>query len=142
MSLLEPKHVVIQGRNFILSKFPATAGREIVSKYPLSAIPKLGDYGVNEETMFKLMSYVAVDLGNNNIQTLITRQLIDQHTGDWETLIRVEKEMLTYNCSFFQNGEASTLLKGFAQKLPQSLTRILTDSLQQLSQTSKQPSES
>ena len=47
--LLHPKPVTIEcndgsSKEFILHKFPAIPGREIVSQYPLSAMPKLGDY--------------------------------------------------------------------------------------------------
>ena len=63
--MIEPKEITVETqkgekRVYILSKFPAVQGREIIAKYPLSAMPKLGDYAVNEETMLKLMAFVAV----------------------------------------------------------------------------------
>lgn len=137
---LEEKEVEIKGRKFILSKFPAIAGREIVAKYPLSSLPKVGDYAVNEETMLKLMSYVYVVLGEGHKQALNTRALVDAQCGDWETLIEVERQMIVYNCSFFQNGLISNFLRDSALKLPQLITKILTDSLRQLSPTEKPPS--
>lgn len=128
--LLEPKDFEVDGRKFIISKFPAVEGREIISKYPLSGIPKLGDYAVNEETMFKLMKYVAVKIGDSIIP-LSTRELINSHTGDWETLIKVEWEMLGYNSRFFRDGRLSTFLKDLSQKLPAWISKMLTDSLGQ-----------
>jgi hypothetical protein len=117
MGLLEPKIATINGKDFYLSKFPAVAGREIIAKYPLSGLPKLGDYKVNEETMLKLMNFVAVQKGDASIR-LSTPALIDNHVGDWETLARIEIAMLEYNCSFFQNGRVSTFLEDTAQKVP------------------------
>jgi hypothetical protein len=143
--LLEPKSVEFENpdgtkSSYILSKFPAVAGREIVVKYPLSGMPKLGDYAVNEETMLKLMAYVAVDTPNGPIQ-LSTRALVDNHVKSWETLGRIEIAMMEYNCSFFANGRVSTFFEGIAQKLPTWIQKTLTDSLRQLSERTKQPSK-
>lgn len=144
MPLLEPKEITIktqkgEDKTFIISKFPAVAGREIVAKYPLSAMPKLGEYQVNEETMLKLMAYVAVPRDSGEPLQLTTRALVDNHVPDWETLAKIEVEMMGYNCSFFGDGRASNLFEGIAQKLPALITKILTDSLQQLSAKNKQP---
>ena len=77
--MIEPKTVVIYGKEFILSKFPAIAGREIIAKYPLSGLPKIGDYALNEETMLKLMCYVAVNAGADVPLCLNTAALVDNH---------------------------------------------------------------
>lgn len=138
--LLQPLEKEIDGKVFVLSKFPAVAGREIVAKYPLSGMPKLGDYKVNEETMLKLMAYVGVTLDNGTVLPLSTRALVDNHVPSWETLAKLEWSMLEYNCSFFGNGRASTFFDGIAQKLPSMITSILTDLSLQLSAKSKQPS--
>jgi hypothetical protein len=137
--MIEPKEYELNGKNYLLSKFPAVAGREIICKYPLSGIPKLGDYGVNEETMLKLMSYVAVVLPGDVQLRLTTRALVDNHVGSWENLMRIEGAMLEYNCSFFQDGRVSDFLVGFAQKVPALISKMLTDSLRQSSPTEKQP---
>jgi hypothetical protein len=142
--MLQPKEVAIKcadgtEKTFVLSKFPAIAGREIVAKYPLSGMPKLGDYAVNEETMLKLMAYVGVPQTDGGVMKLTTRALVDNHVPDWEALGRIELAMMEYNVSFFANGRASSFFEGIAQKLPTLVTKILTDSLQQLSAKNKQP---
>jgi hypothetical protein len=128
-------------KTFILSKFPAIVGREIIAKYPLSGMPKLGDYSVNEETMFKLMNHVAIRGANGEPIRLSTRDLIDNHCESWEVLARVEFEMLKLNCSFFADGRASRFLEGFAQKALASVTKMLMGSLEQLSSLEKQRSK-
>jgi len=130
--MIEPKEIEVTDqagkvRRFILSKFPAVQGREIVAKYPLSAMPKLGDYAVNEETMLKLMAFVAIPRDGAEPLALTTRALIDNHCGDWETLARVEVAMMEYNVSFFGNGKGSTFLEAITQKAQQLLTKTLTD---------------
>lgn len=145
LDLLEPKTTEFelpggQKKSYVLSKFPAVQGREIICKYPLSGIPKLGDYAENEEIMLKLMAYVAVIDAKGNPIKLVTRELINNHITSFETLMRVEAAMLEYNCSFFLNGRVSSFLSAIAQKLPQKISEILTDSLAALSQQSKPPS--
>lgn len=137
--MIEPKDITIDGHNYILSKFPAIAGREIITKYPLSSVPKLGDYKVNEETMLKLMSYVGINV-NGAVIKLTTQSLIDNHVPNWEVLAKIEVAMLEYNVSFFQNGLISTFLDDLAQKLPAWILKTWTALQAQSSQKEKRRS--
>lgn len=137
--MIQPKEVAIgtqagESRPYILSKFPAIPGREIIAKYPLSSVPKLGDYAVNEETMLKLMSFVGVPREGKEPLMLTTRALVDNHVPDWETLARLEMAMLEYNCSFFGNGQASTFFEVIARKAQALISQTLTDLSAQSSQ--------
>jgi hypothetical protein len=125
-------------RKYVISKFPAIAGREIVSNYPLSALPKIGDYKSNEVTMLKLMSYVGVNMPNGTVLRLGTIELINNHVPDWETLAKVEVEMLRYNTSFFGRGEVSSFLVNLTQKYLISISPTLKALSVSLSQTIKQ----
>lgn len=143
MPLIQPKEVIIPDQSgvektFIISKFPAIQGREIIAKYPLSAMPKLGDYAVNEETMLKLMAFVAVPREGAEPLALTTKALVNNHCGDWEQLARVEVAMMEYNVSFFGNGKGLTFLEAITQKAQAYLSRTLTDLSAQLSQKEKQ----
>lgn len=145
--LLEPKELVLtdragKERTFILSKFPAIAGREIVTKYPVSNIPKIGEYQQSEEVMLKLMAFVAVPRDTGGELTLTTRALVDNHVGDWETLAKVEWAMLEYNCSFFGQGSNSDFLESLSKKAVTWITQTLTPLLERSSQAAKQASES
>jgi len=147
MNLLKPKRIEVttqdgETRAYFVSRFPAVQGREIIAKYPLSAMPKLGDYAVNEETMLKLMGYVAVPKPDDPDAPglcLTTRALVDNHVPDWEALARVEIAMMEYNVSFFGNGRASTFFAGFAKKAQAWISKTLTDSLGQSLPKTKQP---
>jgi hypothetical protein len=134
--LLEPKEIQIEEKFFTISKFPAVAGREIIAKYSTSAVPKVGDYTINEAMMFKMMNYCAVKVGSG-LQTLSTQALIDNHTGNWETLLKLEWAIMEYNCSFFQNGRISTFFDDIARKLPEWVSRMWTDLSARSSQTAK-----
>jgi len=137
--MIQPKEVTIEAQDgralvFVLSKFPAVQGREIIAKYPLSAVPKLGDYAVNEETMLKLMAFVAIPRDSGEPLRLSTRALVDNHVPDWETLARLEMAMLEYNCSFFGNGKGSTFFEAITKKAQAFLSQTLTDLSAQSSQ--------
>lgn len=143
--MLQPKEVTIETqagetRVYVLSKFPAVQGREIIAKYPISAMPKLGDYAVNEETMLKLMSFVAVPRETGEPLRLTTRALVDNHVPDWETLARIEMAMMEYNCSFFGNGQGSTFFEAIARKAQALITKTLMDLSEQSSRRDKQRS--
>lgn len=134
--MLEPKELVLKDasgkeRTFILSKFPAIAGREIITKYPVSNVPKIGEYQQSEEVMLKLMAFVSVQLPDGQAQALTTRGLVDNHTGDWETLAKLEWAMLEYNCSFFGKGLNSGSLESISQKAVTWITQTLMPLLEQ-----------
>ena len=130
--LLKPQEVVCTGldgetRTFVISRMPAVQGREIVAKYPMSMLPKVGDYAVNEETMLKLLSFVARKDDAGNLTQLTNRTLVDNHVSDWEMLFQVEKAMLSYNTSFFTKEKTSDFFGTIGQTLKAYLIQTLTD---------------
>ena len=130
-------------RVYILGTFPAVAGREIIAGYPLSGMPKLGDYKVNEEMMLKLMAHVGVMVeGRAEPLPLSTRALVDNHVPDWETLARIEMAMMERNCSFFRDGRALSFLQGIAQQAQGWISETLTRLSEQSSKAGKPPTKS
>jgi hypothetical protein len=124
--MLEPKD--LEGTKYVLSKFPATVGREILLQYPTSGMPKIGDYGTNEALMLKLMTYVGVRIdGRDEPLMLTTRQLVDNHIKDAETLMRIEWAMMSYNFAFFTNGKLSGILERAGSQAVTLIQKILTD---------------
>jgi len=137
--MIEPKEIEVNGKKFVISKFPAIAGREIIAKYIPSIMPKIGDYKVNEETMLKMMSYVGVVIeGKKEPLILSTQPLIDNHVKDWEMLGKLEMAIMEYNCSFFLSGRISNFFEDIAQKVPAWTIKTLT-ALSQLSSKVEKP---
>ena len=141
--MIQPKEVQIDGKTFIISKFPAIGGREIISQYMPSAMPKIGDYRLNEELMLKLMCYVAIPRDNGAVPLqLSTKDLVNNHvTSDfpYETCLKIEKAMMEYNCSFFQNGRISTFFEDSVLAPLRKITGTLMGLSERLSRTVKQP---
>lgn len=134
--LLHPQEITIKSqregdKKYIISAFPWSAGREIMTQYPITAIPKIGDYQSNAAVVAKMMCYVAVPQDSGPLR-LTTQGLCDNHIPDWECGARLEKEMIKYNASFFQNGEALNFFEAIAKRAPVLITKILTPLLEQL----------
>lgn len=141
MELLEPKEIVIDGSTYKIGKVPAVAGREIITKYPLSNIPRVGDYAVSEEIMLKLMSYVERVLPGGGTVRLMTKELVNNHVPSWETLVKLEAAALEHNCSFFHNGKSSAFFEKLGTLAQQKITEILTGLLQTSSHQEKRRSK-
>ena len=142
--MIEPKEIEVTSidgelKKYRISKIPAIPARAIVAKYVLGGIPKVGDYDTNHEQMLKLMGYVEAPSGDGWIK-LETESLINNHVPDFETLMRIEFKMLTYNTSFFQKGKISGFSKILMDKVESLGSSMLTDSLEKLLQANKQPS--
>jgi hypothetical protein len=125
---VQVKDVDGQEHTFIISRLPAVAGREILAKYPVSNIPKLGEYQASVEAMRLLLSFVAVELDSGQMR-LSTQALIDNHVPDGEALLRLEFAMLEYNTSFFGKGGPSGFFDGLIRKHLPLIIQTLMDSL-------------
>lgn len=143
MPLLEPKEIEVKTlagdmRKYTISKFPCIQGREIVAGYPITAMPQVSEYKANEAMMFKLMCYVAVEINSNTI-TLKTPELITNHVPDWETLAKIEIEMMRYNTSFLDRENLSRFFASISRNMLVKISPMLTRLLQQLQTRVKQP---
>lgn len=131
--ILEPKEFedgprARGGGLFVLSKFTAITGREIILQYPTSALPKVGDYNTNEELMLTVMKHVGVQLeGRDEPQMLTNRALVDNHVKSAEDLIRLEWAMMSYNFDFFGNGKLSGILDRVTMQAVALIQKTLTD---------------
>jgi hypothetical protein len=128
-----------KSKTFVLGRAPATAGREILFKYPTANIPKLGDYPASEDAMLKLLAYCAVVTDGGSQIRLTTKALIDNHVPDVEMLARLEFRMLQKNFGFFKTGLTSLFSGDISPKVQAWISSTLTVLSEQLSQTGKQP---
>lgn len=138
MDLIKPKEIELKDLDgdtikVTISRLPSTIGREIIAKYPLSGMPKVGDYGVNEETMLKMLSYVECEKKDGEKIRLQTKALIDSFIPDGVTLFKLEAEMLNYNTGFLDKMGKSNIIDQLKAKIPILAQKILMDFLKSLS---------
>lgn len=142
--LLQPKEVTLTSidgntKTYFISKIPAIPAREIITQYPVTAIPKIGDYKTNEALMLKLMNFVGVEIGEK-VQRLSTKELINNHVEDFEVLMKLEGLMIDYNCSFFTKGTGLTFFALIEEKAKVWISKIVTVLQDQSLQKDAQPS--
>ena len=141
--LLETKEIEVDGKKFIISKFPALAGYEIATQLALTAVPKMAEFAQHKAMFVKMLGYVAVPItGIAEPLQLSTEALIDNHTGNWETMVKVGYAIYEYNVSFLADGRISNFLTDVAQNIPAWTTKILNHFSEQSFQAEKPRSKS
>lgn len=128
--------------NYILSNFDAVEGRRIVSQYPMTGLPKVGNYDENEKLMVRLMNYVAVVTVDGRKLRLSTMELINNHVPHLEMLVKLEMKMMEKNCSFFRDGRSLDFLDNLAQIFSRNILEMLTLSSERSSEPKPPPSTS
>ena len=113
-------------RDYVISKFPAVAGREIVTQYLATAIQKAEGYKANEELMLKAMCYVSAISPEGREIPLTTRALVDNHVPDFEALMRLEAALLDYNTNFMQRAKSFISSSDIEGKATAWISRMLT----------------
>ncbi len=110
---LATREIQIDGLTFEISRFPCIEGREIMAQYVLCGIHlywansakelKSFDYQANEALMLRMMSFVSIKEKDQKIRLISKDVLNNKIISDdpWFTLIKLEKEMIEYNWSFF-----------------------------------------
>lgn len=139
--MIEEKKITIDGSEFVISKLPAVTGREVLFKYTAGGKNVLmgGDYSVSEEIMKKLLSYTGVYVDGRLIE-LKTDDLINNHVKNAMTLIKLEKEMMSYNFDFFTKEKVLAFCQKFHRLADKESMKILTALWEQLLNKEGQPS--
>lgn len=141
--LLEKKEIEINGKIFIISKFPALDGYEIVTQLALTAIPKMAEFAQHKAMFIKMLAYVGVNnAGSVEPLQLTTEALINNHCSDWETMVQLGYAIYEYNVSFLADGRVSNFFMDVSQNIPVWTTKILALWSEQSSPAVKQPSKS
>jgi len=134
-NLLKPKTIDIKDldgviKKFQISRLPAMLGRKIATQYAMSLAPKVGDYALNEALCVEMLSYTNAVVNGKSIP-LDNIELINQQTGDWETLKHLEREMIAYNTSFLVSGDDLTFSIVCRGLIREFLSVMSTDSPEQ-----------
>lgn len=119
MAFLEPKEITVptqagDERTYIIGKFPAVPGLDLLVRLSSIAADRLSNPQPAIDMIPKLMAYVAVPRDGADPLPLTTAALVNNHVPDWETGLRLLKEVVTYNTSFFREGRGSDFFKKFA----------------------------
>ena len=100
-TLLEPKEILISGKRFLLSKLPATVGRETLLAYTMNSNESgVVDYSkVPMENSMRLLSYASVAVGEAWMR-LSTEEIINAHLSSINDYMDLEQKMLEHSMVF------------------------------------------
>ena len=135
--LLSPKEVTINGCKFLISRMPCMTAQEVIVRIPAGILPLINQYAISEEMVVKMLSCCQRMYDDKPNVPLISKEIINNHVPDFDTLLQLENECLKYNYDFFNQGKVLTFLAQGLSRVESSLSGILTDLLDKLLQAEK-----
>lgn len=136
--LLEPKEVEINGCKFLISKMPCMTAQEVAVKLPTGLLPLINQFSQSEEMVIKMLACCQRIYKDKPNVPLISKEIINNHVPDFDTLIKLEHECVQYNYDFFENGKLLNFLNKGVCLAESKVSGILTDLLDKLLQVQKQ----
>lgn len=137
IALLSPKEVTINGCRFLISRMPCMTAQEVIVRIPAGILPLINQYAISEEMVVKMLSCCQRMYDDKPNVPLISKEIINNHVPDFDTLLQLENECLKYNYDFFNQGKVLTFLAQGLSRVESSLSGILTDLLDKLLQAEK-----
>lgn len=137
IALLAPKEVTINGCRFLISRMPCMTAQEVIVRIPAGILPLINQYTISEEMVVKMLSCCQRMYDDKPNVPLISKEIINNHVPDFDTLLQLENECLKYNYDFFNQGKVLTFLAKGLSRVESSLSGILTDLLDKLLQAEK-----
>ena len=140
-TLLNPETIEIEGkdgktRTYQLGDVPYLPdGRQIASQFVTTAMPKVGDYKLNEELSRLMFKYVAVVTDSGDTIILSTDALVNNHVPDFITGIKLEEAMLERCLGFSVAGK----LREYQEKWKTTGAGLVTEMLSRLSGVLQKP---
>lgn len=137
IALLSPKEVTINNCKFLISRMPCMTAQEVIVRIPAGILPLINQYMISEEMVVKMLSCCQRVYDDKPNVPLISKEIINNHVPDFDTLLQLETECLRYNYDFFNQGKALTFLEKGLSLAESRLSGILTDLLDKLLQAEK-----
>jgi len=139
--MIKPQEIKVvdmdgEEKTFVITRFPATVGMEILYKLPTSGMPKIGDFEVLKGVRDDVFKYVYVKVGDTEIP-LNTSALINQHLTDGETAYKVMGAMLSYNFESIKKLTSSVSLDSISEKILSTVRNLFQEFYKQSSQKTK-----
>lgn len=102
MVFLDGKEVEIGGLRFIVHKAPATVAYNAALEYGLGQDNK--DAESIMKAIYKLLGYVELVLDDDRKVLLNNQEIINQHIKSMDTLLELQKEVISVNFTFSAKG--------------------------------------
>ncbi len=103
--MLEPKEIELDGKRYIIHKFPAWQGVHLVGKIPLAVDFMHPDEELRQKVWSDVFKYIAVPVTKGTPLFLSTEALIDNHVKGWPQMLKLMKLIAEYNDGFLDDGK-------------------------------------
>jgi len=103
--VLEPKEIELDGKRYIIHKFPAWSGVHLVGKIPLAVDFTHPDEELRQKVWADVFRYIAVPIAKGTPLFLTTEALIDNHVKGWPQMLKLMKMIAEYNDGFLDDGK-------------------------------------
>lgn len=133
------KEIEINGCKFLISKMPCLMSQEVLIRIGQGLLPMINQYQITEDMAVKMLSRCQRIYGDKPNVPLISKEIIENHIPDFQTLMLLEKELLELNYGFFDFGSLLNFLSEGLSLAESKLSKMLTDLLDRLYQAEKQP---
>lgn len=112
-NFVEPSHVEVVGREFVISKIPAFAAMPVFEEYMDVSKEKglLARASLSEASVRTMLSHVATRNADGDMEVLDTTAKIETAFPDLSVMIGVVSKMVEYNFGFFDDGSLLGLLE-------------------------------
>lgn len=121
---LDHKLIEIAAKRYRVKSMDVFDARRVAYEFPITMMPRIGDYAENEKLFRLLMKYVEVEISPNNWQALTTDELIRQHVSP-KDFARLEREVVDFTTGFFSDGNASNIVLTIGEFIIERITKTL-----------------
>lgn len=95
---MEKVLVELEGKKIYIGKAPATVAYDVALKYR-GAMEK-NEYSILQECLYELLRYCELDLGDGRMLKLDSKDIINQHFTNVNSLIELQKKVVEANFGF------------------------------------------
>jgi hypothetical protein len=104
--VLEPKEIDIDGKKYIIHKYPAWQGILLVGKIPQALNFDHPDEEARGKVWAEVFTYVAIPMPKGGTPLFLTNpDLINNHVKGWPQMLKLFKAISEYNDGFLEDGK-------------------------------------
>jgi hypothetical protein len=103
---LEPKEIDVDGKKYLIHKFPAWEGILLVGRIPQAMAFTQENLQASGEVWAEVFSYIAVPMPKGGSPLFLTNQdLVNNHVKGWKQMLALFRAIMEYNDGFLENGK-------------------------------------
>ena len=102
--MLKEIDIEIEGKKFVIGKFPAKQGLYIMARLPSSMVAVIENFPVYKEVMDEVLTFAGIRGPDGRVVRFETDALFDNHVEDWAIATRLIEAIMEHNRAFLAHG--------------------------------------